>query len=103
MPVNNYTAYLKSLHSGEAGVIVLAKQMNAIAALDDPDARKVSEKENIRLTGTLGIVKVGYELCPVKDMQELNTIIQELQAVWFRMSDDLENEILDTEKIGHLP
>ena len=64
--------------------------MNGIAALDDPDARKVSEKENIRLTGTLGIVKVGYELCPVKDMHELKNIIQELRGVWFRMSDDLE-------------
>ncbi|MCD4804100.1 MAG: hypothetical protein K8R07_00300 [Desulfobacterales bacterium] len=62
MPVNNYAAYLKSLHSGEAGVIALAKQMNGIAALDDLDARKVSRKENIRLTGTLGIVKVGYKL-----------------------------------------
>jgi len=102
MPVNNYTAYLKSLHSGEAGVIALAKQMNCIAALDDLDARKVSGKENIRLTGTLGIVKVGYELCPVKDMHELKNIIQELRRVWFRMSNDLENEILDTEKVGHL-
>ena len=102
MPVNNYAAYLKLLHPGEAGVIALAKQMNGIAALDDLDARKVSGKENIRLTGTLGIVKVGYELCPVKDMQELKNIILELRAVWFRMSNDLENEILDTEKIGHL-
>jgi len=42
MPVNNYGAYLKSLHPGEAGVIALAKQMNGIAALDDLDARKVS-------------------------------------------------------------
>jgi predicted nucleic acid-binding protein len=102
MPVNNYAAYLKLLHPGEAGVIALAKQMNCIAALDDLDARKVSEKENIRLTGTLGIVKVGYELCPVKDMHELKNIIQELRRVWFRMSNDLENEILDTEKVTHL-
>ena len=42
MPVNNYSAYLKSLHPGEAGVIALAKQMNGIAALDDLDARNVS-------------------------------------------------------------
>ena len=102
VPVNNYAAYLPSLHPGEAGVIALAKQMNGIAALDDLDARKVSRKENIRLTGTLGILKTGYELCPVKDMQELKTIIQELQAVWFRMSSDLKGEILDTKKINHL-
>ena len=58
----DYAAYLKSLNPGEAGVIALAKHMNGIAALDDLDARKVFGKENIRLTGTLGIVKVGYEL-----------------------------------------
>jgi predicted nucleic acid-binding protein len=56
MPLNNYSVYIKSLHSGEAGVIALAKQMDAIAALDDLDAKKVSGMENIRLTGTLGIV-----------------------------------------------
>ena len=100
VPVDDYTAYLKTLHSGEAGVIALAKQINAIVALDDLDARKVAKKENIKLTGTLGIIKIGYELCPVKDKQELKTIINELQSVWFRMSNDLEKEIMDTKKIG---
>ena len=100
VPVDNHAAYLKTLHSGEAGVIALAKQINAIVALDDLDARKVAKKENIKLTGTLGIIKIGYELCPVKDKQELKTIINELQSVWFRMSNDLEKEIMDTKKIG---
>ena len=100
VPVDDYTAYLKTLHSGEAGAVALAKQINAIVALDDLDARKIAKKENIKLTGTLGIIKVGYELCPVKDKQELQTIINELQSVCFSMSDDLENEILNTKKIG---
>ena len=52
VPVDNHAAYLKTLHSGEAGVIALAKQINAIVALDDLDARKVAKKENIKLTGT---------------------------------------------------
>jgi hypothetical protein len=40
---------------------------------------KVSGKENIKLTCTLGIVKAGYELCPVKDMQELKNIM----GLWY--------------------
>jgi len=44
IPVNNYAVYLNSLHSGEAGVIALAKQMNGIAALDDLDAKKSFQK-----------------------------------------------------------
>ena len=55
------------LHDGEAGVIALAKQKNAIAALDDLKARSVAKTEGIRVTGTLGLIKIGYELCPVKD------------------------------------
>ena len=100
VPVDGYSAYLNTLHSGEAGVIALAKQINAIVVLDDLDARKVAKKENIKLTGTLGLIKIGYELCPIKDKQELQTIINELQSVCFSMSDDLENEIMNTKKIG---
>ena len=102
VPVDGYSAYLKTLHSGEAGVIALAKQVNATVVLDDLDARKVAKKENIKLTGTLGLIKIGYELCPVKDKQELQIIINELQSVYFSMSDDLENEIMDTKKIGSI-
>lgn len=95
--MDEYAEYLKALHSGESGVIALAKRINAIVALD---ARKVAEKESIRLTGTLGIIKIGYELFSVKDKQELKIIIPELQSVWLRMSNDLEKEIMDTKKIG---
>jgi predicted nucleic acid-binding protein len=49
-------------------------------------------------SGTFGILKTGYELCLIKDMQELKTIIQELQSVWFRMSSDLKGEILELKR-----
>ena len=100
LPVNvkDYEKYLRVLHDGEAGVIALAKQNNSLAALDDLNARKIANKEGIRITGTLGIVKIGYELFPVKDKTELKDIINALRAVCFRMPEDIEAEILNTEK-----
>ena len=99
LPVKGYEKYLRSLHSGEAGVIALARQTQAIAALDDLRARKIARAEDVRITGTLGLIKVGYELCPIEDKAELAAIIDSLRSIWFRMTEDIENEILGTEKM----
>jgi len=71
------------LHDGEAGVITLAKKQGWIAALDDLDARKLAKKEKVKITGTLGLLKLGYELCPIKDKTELQKIINELRTTGF--------------------
>lgn len=81
--VQDLERYLFMLHDGEAGVIALAKKHGWIAALDDLDARKLAKKENIKITGTLGLLKMGYELCPIKDKSELREIINELKATGF--------------------
>ncbi|MFZ2410186.1 MAG: hypothetical protein WAW23_01305 [Candidatus Methanoperedens sp.] len=98
--VKDHKKYLATLHEGESGVIALAKTHCWIAALDDLDARKIARKENVKITGTLGIIKRGYELCPIKDKQELQTIINELRSTGFFMPSDIRKEILDTEKSG---
>ncbi|VVB94263.1 Uncharacterised protein [uncultured archaeon] len=97
--VKDYKKYLLNLHDGESGVIALAKTHGWIAALDDLDARKIARKENVKITGTLGIVKMGYERCPIKDKQELQLIINELKNVGFFMTPDIQERILDTEKL----
>ncbi len=81
------------MHDGEAGVIALAKEHSFIAALDDLD-----KKEHVKLTGTLGLLKMGYELCPIKDKSELRKIINELEGVGFFMAPDIVEGILDTKK-----
>ena len=96
--VKDYKKYLLTLHDGESGVIALAKTYGYIAALDDLDARKIARKENVKITGTLGLIKRGYELCPIKDKQELQTIINELRSTGFFMPSDIQKEILNTEK-----
>lgn len=95
----DYKKYLLTLHDGEAGVIAIAKKNGWIAALDDLDARKIARKEHLKITGTLGLIKIGYELCPIKDKQELERIIDELGNIGFFMTSDLQEEILDTEKM----
>ncbi len=96
--VKDFEKYLFMLHDGEAGVIALAKKHGWIAALDDLDARKLAKKENVKITGTLGLLKLGYELCPIKDKPELQNIIDELRATGFFMANDIIEGILDTEK-----
>lgn len=94
----DYEKYLFMLHDGEAGVIALAKKYGWIAALDDLDARKIAKNENVKITGTLGLLKLGYELCPIKDKLELQKIINELKATGFYMTPDIIEGILDTDK-----
>lgn len=94
----DFEKYLFMLHDGEAGVIALAKEHGWIAALDDLDARKLAKKENVKITGTLGLLKLGYELCPIKDKPELKKIIDELISTGFFITIDIIEAILDTEK-----
>jgi predicted nucleic acid-binding protein len=93
-----FEKYLSKLHDGEAGVIALAKKHGWIAALDDLDARKIAKKESVKITGTLGLLKMGYELCPIKDKSELQKIINELGVAGFFMAPDIIEGILDTKK-----
>jgi predicted nucleic acid-binding protein len=94
----DFERYLFILHEGEAGVIALAKEHAWIAALDDLDARKLAKKEHVKITGTLGLLKMGYELCPIKDKLELQKIITELRNTGFFMAPDIIKGILDTDK-----
>ena len=95
---HDFEKYLIILHDGESGVIALAKKHDWIAALDDLDARKVAKKEHVKVTGTLGLLKIGYELCPIKDKPELKKIINDLIATGFFLTPDIIEGILDTEK-----
>lgn len=94
----DFEKYLIKLHNGEAGVIALAKKHSWIAALDDLDARKIAKKEQLKITGTLGLLKMGYELCPIKDKPELQKIINELGVAGFFMAPDIIEGIMDTKK-----
>jgi len=46
----------KDVHAGETEVIVLAKEMNATAVIDDRVARTVAKIEGVRVEGSYGLI-----------------------------------------------
>lgn len=46
----------KDIHAGEAEVIALAKEMGAIAVMDDRVARTVAKIEGVRVEGSYGVI-----------------------------------------------
>ena len=54
--VDRIVRLYKEVHRGESEVITLAKEMKAIAVVDDPVARTVAKIHRIRVEGTYGLV-----------------------------------------------
>lgn len=96
--VMGYESYLDKLHDGESGVIRLAKDKRAVAVLDDLDAREIAKNKGVKISGTLGMLKLGYELCPIKTKRELKMLIDELRDVHFRIDEGIEKQILEAEE-----
>ena len=46
----------RDVHAGEAGVLALAKALEAIAVIDDRAARSAAKIQRVRLEGTYGVV-----------------------------------------------
>lgn len=82
-----------SLGPGESEAICLFKEVNAdILILDDLNARRVAEKLEINITGTLGILLLAKEKKLIKLIKPL---IEELMKGSFRISDELYEDVLD--------
>lgn len=88
----------RGIHEGEAAVITLSKKYDATAVLDDFKAREVAREEQVKLTGTLGLLRVGYEECPIHTKNELAGIIRELRRIHFYLPEDAEEYLLEAEK-----
>lgn len=82
-----------SLGPGESEAICLSKEVNAdILILDDLNARRVAEKLEINITGTLGILLLAKEKKLIKSIEPL---MEELIKGGFRVSDELYEDVLD--------
>lgn len=88
----------RGIHEGEAAVITLSKRYDATAVLDDFKAREIAREEQVKLTGTLGLLRVGYEECPIHTRNELAGIIRELRRMHFYLPEDAEEYLLQAEK-----
>ncbi|QDA30704.1 DUF3368 domain-containing protein [Thermococcus indicus] len=84
------------LHRGELEAIALAKEMNAIVVLDDLKARKAARLEGLRVTGTLGILKVLRDGGLIEDNPK--ELLNKLNHVGFRIRPELFYEVMGGEK-----
>lgn len=80
------------LDSGEASAIALALELNdCLLILDDLQGRKVATSLNLEFTGTLGVLvrakKSGY--IPI-----IKPMLEELKKIKFRLSPEVEKDIL---------
>ncbi len=80
------------LDSGEASAIALALDLeNVLLILDDLKGRKEAEKLGFNITGTLGVLFKSKQLGII---DELKPYIEKLKNVGFRVSENIEKEIL---------
>jgi len=90
---NNYKKLLDQvLDSGEASAIALALDYdNVLLMLDDLKGRKEAEKLGFKITGTLGVLYKAKELGKINNLKEY---LEKLKNVGFRISENIEKEIL---------
>ena len=88
--------YLKLLNTfidlGEASVIALAFEIeDVVLIIDDLKARKLVSKLDVKLTGTLGVIVNARKKQIIHSLED---ILYKLKKAGFRISNELENEIL---------
>lgn len=89
----NYKKLLDQvLDTGEASAIALALDFdNVLLILDDLKGRKEAEKLGFKITGTLGVLYKAKELGKINNLKEY---LEKLKNVGFRISENIEKEIL---------
>lgn len=90
---DNYRKLLvQVLDPGEASAIALALDFdNVLLILDDLKGRKEAEKLGFKITGTLGVL---YKAKQQGIINELKAYLEKLKNVGFRISENIEKEIL---------
>ncbi len=84
------------LDLGEASAIALALDLeNILLILDDLKGRKEAERLGLTFTGTLGVLFKAKKLGFIK---ELKPYIENLKDAGFRISQNIEEEILRKSK-----
>ncbi|AZO94903.1 DUF3368 domain-containing protein [Halocella sp. SP3-1] len=88
--------YLKLMENfvdlGEASTIALALEIDDnVAILDDLKARKLANKLNMKITGTLGVIINARKK---NIISSTNEVLDKLKNTGFRISKELEKELL---------
>jgi len=90
---NKYLKLMKNfVDLGEASTIALAVETDAIVIiLDDLKARKLAQKLNLKITGTIGVLVKARKRNIITSTQE---VLNKLRNEGFRISDEIEKEFL---------
>ncbi len=93
---NNVVMLEASLDKGEASAIALAlEQKECLLIIDETKGRKLAMSLGLIITGTLGIIaeakKSGY-------IQSVKIILDKIKLTNFRLTEELEKEILSQSK-----
>jgi predicted nucleic acid-binding protein len=85
------TALRTFLGGGESETIALAQEVNALAVLDDKQARRAARQLGLRVKGTVGLLAQAKQegMIPL-----LKPLLDALEANGFFMSDGLKEEAL---------
>jgi len=87
------------LHRGESEAIAIAKLTGARLITDDLTARKMAKQVNVPLGGTLLVMKLAYEKCPIETHEELQNLLRRLsEDLYFNRS--LEEWVLQAQKLS---
>lgn len=90
---NKYLKLMKNfVDLGEASTIALAVETDDIVIiLDDLKARKLAQKLNLKITGTIGVLVKTRKRNIITSTQE---VLNKLRNEGFRISDEIEKEFL---------
>lgn len=90
---NKYLKLMKNfVDLGEASTIALAVETDDIVIiLDDLKARKLGQKLNLKITGTIGVLIKARKRNIITSTQE---VLNRLRNEGFRISDEIEKEFL---------
>jgi len=90
---NKYLKLMKNfIDLGEASTIALAVETDDIVIiLDDLKARKLGQKLNLKITGTIGVLIKARKRNIITSTQE---VLNKLRNEGFRISDEIEKEFL---------
>lgn len=88
---NKYLKLMKNfVDLGEASTIALAVETDDIVIiLDDLKARKLAQKLNLKITGTIGVLIKARKRNIITSTQE---VLNKLRNEGFRISDEIEKE-----------
>ncbi|MBC8499505.1 MAG: DUF3368 domain-containing protein [Candidatus Atribacteria bacterium] len=90
---NKYLKLMKNfVDLGEASTIALAVETDDIVIiLDDLKARKLAQKLNLKITGTIGVLVKARKRNIITSTQE---VLNKLRNEGFRIADEIEKEFL---------